>query len=149
MDNIQIFSGYVDRKWIFLIEKNIQILSKYYPLKYPENIQNIQILSMDTHLRIHGYVIPRICVSMDNIRIFFGYKVDTYWICIYGYSMDTFWKYFGYKEDTYWIHFGYISMDISLIHFGNNVDTIWIYIGYIVDIYPWIFLGDTLEIMRA
>ena len=114
---------------------------------YPDRIQNIHNISMDTHLRIqkwirirkstdsciHGYYLDttwiQIGYKMDMYpRIYYGYTLDTTWIQI-GYKMDMYpWIYYGYNVDTNWIQDGYVSMDILWIHFGYKVDTVWIYI---------------------
>ena len=92
---------------------------------------HIQILSMDTHLRIQKWIRIRQFTKLrihgyylDTKWIQRGYKVDTVWIRIRGYFMDTFWIQRGYKVDTVWICIR-----------GYFMDTFWILSGYKMDIH--------------
>ena len=131
LDTKWIISGYISR---YLMDTWIQSgyrgLTKYpwiLSIKYPSCIQSIsthiQILSMDTHLRIQNIQWIFFWISMDNIWIW----MDIYpWIrgCV---STTLFWIFYGYVMDIYpWIR-GCVSNTLF-----------WIYYGYFMDIYPWI-----------
>ena len=123
LDTKWIISGYISRYFMDTwIQSGYRGLTKYpwiLSIKNPFCIQtvstHIQILSMDTHLRIQKWIRIRestnSCIHgyyLDTFWIQRGYKVDTVWICIRGYCMDTTWIPSGYvSTDILWIHFGY------------------------------------------
>ena len=151
LDTKWIISGYISR---YLMDTWIQSgyrgLTKYpwiLSIKYPSCIQSIsthiQILSMDTHLRIQKWIRIRQFTKLrihgyylDTKWIQRGYEMDTVWIRIRGYFMDTFWIQRGYKVDTVWICIRGYFMDTTWIRIhGYFMDTFWILSGYKMDIH--------------
>ena len=140
-DIIQIFYGYLDTEWISWAFKISMDMIHIISILYPDRIQNIQILSMDTHLRIQKWI--RIRKSTDSC--IHGYYLDTTWIQS-GYRLDMYpWIFYGYILDTTWIQIGYCLDMYPWIFHGYILDTNWIQSGHCLDMYPWIFYGYNLD----
>ena len=122
LDTKWIISGYISR---YLMDTWIQSgyrgLTKYpwiLSIKYPSCIQSIsthiQILSMDTHLRIQisiGYF-------FEYPWIISGYE----WIYIHGYEGAYPLHYFGYFMDILWIYIHGYGGAYPLHYYGYNVN---------------------------